>query len=110
MTNNNDKLSILEGTISFWIKEHKVDYSSNEVIPLFQISPFGGSIFIVKDSDKKIKFFHVYLGKGRTDIEFNVSNLDKSKKYMFTFTWSVKNKELKIYLDGKISKTKKISY
>lgn len=110
MENNSDKTSILEGTIEFWVGMNKVDYSNNEAVPLFQINPLGGSIFIVKDSDNKIKFFHVFLGKGRTDVECNVSKLDKNKKHHFIFTWSIKNKELKIYIDGEHKKTAKINY
>lgn len=109
MENNDQKLNILEGTISFWIKENKVDFANNEAVPLFQVNPLGGSIFIVKDSDNKIKLFHVYMGKGRTDIEYDVSALDKSIKHMFAFTWSVKNKELKLYVDGKLMQTQKIT-
>ena len=110
MENNTNQSNILEGTIEFWIKEKKVDYSNNQAIPLFQINPLGGSILIVKDSDNKIKLFHVFLGKGRTDIECDVSKLDKSVKHMFAFTWSVKNKELKLYIDGKLKKSATIKY
>lgn len=112
MTDNKDKTksSILKGTIAFTIRENKVVYANSEAVPLFQISPLGGSIFIVKDSDNKIKFFHVFLGKGRTDIEHDVSDLDKTKKHMFAFTWSVKNKELKLYIDGELKKTVEIKY
>lgn len=112
MTSNNDKsqLNITEGTIEFTVKENKVDYSNDEAVPLFQISPLGGSVFIIKDSDNKIKFFHDYLGKGRTDVEFDVSKLYKSKKHHFAFTWDVKGKELKLYIDGELKKTEKIKY
>jgi hypothetical protein len=111
MTNGNNKqdLSINEGTIKFSIRANKVNYSDNQVVPLFQGNPQGGSIFILKDSDNKIKFFHVFLGKGRTDVEYDVSGLDKSKKYLFVFTWSVKNKEINIYVDGD-RKSAKINY
>ncbi|PIR62180.1 MAG: hypothetical protein COU65_04720 [Candidatus Pacebacteria bacterium CG10_big_fil_rev_8_21_14_0_10_42_12] len=111
MTNNeSQKINISEGTISFWIHPNKVNFSNNEVVPITQLSPSDGSIFILKDSDNKMKFFHVYLGKGRTDVEYDVSKLDKTKKHMFTFTWSVKNKELKLYIDGESKNTVKINY
>jgi len=108
--NSTNQTNILEGTIEFWIKENKVDYSNSQAIPLFQIDPLGGSILIVKDSDNRIKFFHVFLGKGRTDIEYDVSKLDKTVKHMFAFTWSVKNKELKLFIDGKLKNTVSIKY
>lgn len=111
MTSNLDKkLDITKGTIEFTIRENKVDYSDGESAPLFQISPLGGSILIIKDSDNKIKLFHEYLGKGRTDIEFDVSKLDKNKKHYFAFTWSVKDKELKLYIDGELKQTEEIKY
>jgi len=104
------KLNIIEGTIEFWIGENKIDYANNEAVPLFQVNPLGGSIFIVKDSDNKIKFFHVFLGKGRTDVEYDVSGLNKLKKHMFAFTWSVENKEIKLYIDGELKNTSNIRY
>jgi len=110
MKNNTNQTSIFEGTITFWVGANKVDFSNNEAVPLFQIDPIGGSIFIVKDSDNKIKFFHILLGKGRTDVESDVSKLDVTKKHMFAFTWSIKAKELKLYIDGTLKNTAKIKY
>lgn len=110
MKNNIKEINIKKGTIEFWIKEDKVDYSGDEPVVLFELNPLGGSILIAKDSDKKIKFLHVFLGKGRTDAEYDVSKLDNGKRHMFVFTWSVKNKKIKIYIDGELKKTAKISY
>ncbi|MCX6784263.1 MAG: hypothetical protein NT141_04365 [candidate division WWE3 bacterium] len=110
MGNNLNQSSILEGTIEFWISENKVDFQSNEAIQLLQVNPLGGSILIIKDVDRKIKVFHVYIGKGRTDVECDVSTLDKSKKHMIAFTWSVGNKELKLYIDGELKSTATITY
>lgn len=108
--NNSKKIDINEGTIEFVIGSGKVNYSSGEMAPLFQSNPQDGSIFILKDIDNKIKFFHVYLGKGRTDAEYDVSKLDQNKKHMFAFTWSVASKEIKIYIDGELKSTAKINY
>jgi hypothetical protein len=61
----------------------------------------------LKDVDNKVKFFHVTLGKGRSDIEFDVSTLDSNKPHFFAITWSKKNKENQLFIDGKIvAKTK----
>jgi len=111
MTHNEpQQVNISEGTISFWIQSNKMNYSNNEIIPITQLSPPDGSIFILKDNDNKIKFFHVFLGKGRTDIEYDVSKLDQTKKHMFAFTWSIKGKELKLYIDGELKNTVSIKY
>lgn len=104
------KLDIKEGTIELRISVGKVNYSSNGTIPLFQANPQGGSIFILKDADNKIKFFYVYLGKGRTDVEYDVSKLDQDKKHVFVFTWSIKDREIKTYIDGELKSAAKINY
>lgn len=107
---NINKTNIKEGTISFWTKPNQINFSDGKITTLLQIDPQEGSIFVLKDSDNKIKFFHVYLGKGRTDVELDVSKLDSAEKHMFTFTWSVKNKELNMYVDGKLKSTVPIKY
>jgi hypothetical protein len=101
MSDSTKNLSIEEGTVSFWINPNKVDFSDDSTVPLVNLNPPNGSIFIVKDNDKKIKFFHVFLNHGRTDAEADVSYLDKNIKHMFAFTWSLKEKLTKIYIDGK---------
>jgi hypothetical protein len=87
---NNQKLDIKEGTICFWINEGKIQFNDNKTIPLFQQDLLNGSIFVVKDDDNKLKFFHVCLGKGRTDVEHDVSLLDPNEKHMVAATWSIK--------------------
>jgi len=99
-TMNNQNLDIKEGTISFWINEGDVQFNDGQTIPLAQVNPSNGSIFIVKDDDNKLKFFHVYLGKGRTDVEYDVSLLNPNQRHMIAVTWSVTNKEILMYLDG----------
>jgi len=108
---NNQDLDIREGTISFWIHPNNVDYQSNTTIPLVQVDPPNGSIFILKDSDNKLKFFHIYIGKGRTDAEIDVSKLKKDQKHFFVFTWSIKKSEIVIFVDDdKIKVSNKILY
>lgn len=103
---SNKKLDIKEGTISFWINEGKVQFNNGQAIPLIQLTPSNGSIFMVKDSDNRLKFFHVYLGKGRTDVEYDVSLLDPNQRHMIAVTWSLKNKEIIMYIDGQqVAKT-----
>lgn len=98
---DNLKLDISEGTISFWVQPGKIVFNDDKTTTLVQLNPKGGSIFMVKDSDNKLKFFHVCLGKGRTDVEYDVSSLDPSTKHMFAVTWSLNNAKIVIYVDGK---------
>ena len=91
---------IEEGSVTFWLKPGKVDFRDNNAVPLLQLNPPGGSMLLVKDSDRKIKFFHVYLGKGRTDLEYDVAGLDPATKHMFAVTWSVQDKKIVLYVDG----------
>jgi len=107
---NNQKLKIEEGTINFWIKENTVGYSDNKTTPLVSVDPEGGSIFILKDSDNKIKSFFVVLNRGRVDLEFDVSKEDVTKKHMVTFTWSLKDKEIKLCFDTKVMASKSITF
>jgi hypothetical protein len=79
------------------------EYNDNREHVLLNISTNEGSIFIVKDSDNKIKFFHVLIGKGRTDVEINVSDLESQQKHMITATWdAVNDKKIKLYIDGSL--------
>lgn len=96
-----NNLNIKEGTVEFTVNANKVKFDNHQIVPLAQFSPQEGSIFIVKDADDKLKFFHVYLGKGRTDVVYDVTKLDSNTAHHFAFTWSVSAKEIKIYIDGK---------
>ena len=109
---NENIFSIDEGSINFWLKAGKIDFQEEgKSLPLFQkTDSFGNSIFIIRDGDKKIKMFHVKMGKGRTDIEYCVNELSNLKDHMFTFTWSVSKKEMKIFVDGKESGRTEIKY
>ena len=98
---HNSKLDINEGTISFWVQPGTVAFNDGKTKPLVQLNPAGGSIFMVKDNDNKLKFFHVCIGKGRTDVEYDISSLDLSTKHMFAVTWSLKNAKIVMYIDGK---------
>lgn len=106
----NNNLSIEKGTITFWIRENKIQFNDNKITPIFSVNPAGGSIFIVKDDDNKLKVFYVVLEKGRIDLEYDVSNVDPAKKHMIGFTWSLEDKKLKLYFDGKVVLEKEIGF
>lgn len=105
-----NQLRIEQGSISFWINEKAINFNDGKATIFFEINPEGGSIFCVKDDDNKLKIFFVVLGKGRVDIEHDVSALDIEKRHMIAFTWSLENKELKLYLDGQMVQIKPISF
>jgi hypothetical protein len=94
--------NIEEGTVTFWVRKNKVKWNDGSVTPLMNKNNNMGSIFVLKDSDKKVKFFHVTLGKGRSDIEHDVSDLDPNKDHFFAVTWSKNSKENQLFIDGKI--------
>jgi len=99
-------VNIREGSISFWITEGKMKFNDNRFIPLIQLNPRNGSIFIDKNMDNKLKFSHIYIGKGTTEVEHDVSSLDSDKSHMIAVTWSLKNREIIMYIDGKpVAKT-----
>jgi len=101
---NQNKFNIEEGTITFWVKEEEVNWSDYKATPLFEKSENGSSVFIIKDNDNKIKFFHVYFEKDKTDLEYDVSSLSSNEPHFFAFTWSVEDKKLALYIDGKLKK------
>lgn len=94
------QLNLEEGTIEFWVKAGKLRWDDGLIQVLVNVSNEQGNIFIVKDSDNKLKFFHVFLGKGRTDVELDVSDLSSDKAHYIAATWSVNNKQTTLYIDG----------
>ena len=105
-----NKIKIDEGTINFWIKENQIVFNDFKTTPIFAVNPDGGSIFIIKDADNKLKVFYVVLGRGRVDLEFDISHLEQEKKHMITYTWSLKEKSLNLYIDGGAVSTKTIPF
>ena len=111
--NNTNKLNlnIEKGSITFWTNACTIDWSGSSIVPFFEASFDGNSIFILKDSDANLKFFHVFFGKGRTDVELNVKNLEFNEKHHIAITWSLESKEIALYVDGgKLKAVQKINY
>lgn len=94
--------NIEEGSITFWVRGNKLCWNDGSLVPFVNLNQSSGSIVIFKDSDNKLKFFHVVLGLGRSDIEFDVSNLDSNKDHFVAVTWSKKSKENQLFIDGKL--------
>jgi len=105
------QIDLREGTIEFWVKKDKFQWNDGLIQVLVNISNEQGSIYITKDSDNKLKFSHVFLGKGRTDVEIDVSKLDSNKPHHIAVTWTVNMKEICLYIDGgEISSKSNIKY
>ena len=102
-----NKGNISEGTISFWTSENTIS-EIDEVVPLMSVTPDGGSIFIVKDGDNKLKVFYVISGRGKVELDYDLSKINTHIKHMISLTWNLKNKEIVLYLDGKAVVTKMI--
>jgi hypothetical protein len=97
----NSQIDIKEGTVSFWINPNAVDFADSQMHPLAQVNPSGGSIFIIKDIDNKIKISYVVLNVGRIDLEYDVSPLNKSDKHQIALTWKLSDRLL-LYIDGRM--------
>ncbi|MFH1175285.1 MAG: hypothetical protein V1698_01010 [bacterium] len=104
-------LNLKIGSLGFWVREDQLDWSDNKPTVLINIIKNDGSLFIVKDDDNKLKCFHVILGKGRTDVEIDVSALFKDKAHMIVVAWDTeKSKKLSLFIDGKEEKFTHIAY
>ncbi len=109
MSNNFD---IKQGSVTFRTQENKLDWSDGEVRPFMNLDNQGNSILIFKDSDNVFKVFHVYLGKGRTDLEWNpLSSLHSDRPYFFAVTWDTESsKKISLYVDGEFKTDVTIPY
>lgn len=115
MNKHSVRLNLEEGTITFWVKKNKLTWNDGLIHvfmnPSNYFSPRArGSILILKDSDNRLKFFHVILGKGRTDVETDVSSLSVSEDHFFAFTWSIETGEIIVYIDGEKANSSEIKY
>ena len=104
------QLNMQEGTIEFLIKENKLIWNDGKTNVLFNISKSDGSLFMVKDSDNRLKFFHVILGKGRTDVEVDVSELPIDKPIILQLLGAQTKKEICLYIDGELKEKSEIKY
>ncbi|MCK4652099.1 MAG: hypothetical protein KAT13_03310 [Methanosarcinales archaeon] len=94
------QLDLREGSIDFWVEKNKLRWNDGLIQILVNIPTEQGNILIVKDSDNKLKFSHVLLGKGRTDVEIDVSDLSINESHHIAATWSISKKEIVLYIDG----------
>ena len=109
--NRHRQIDIREGAMEFWVREDKVAWSDNKKNVLFNIPVNNtGSIFLIKDDDNYLKFSHVLIGKGRTDVKTDVSSFSDKKLYHIAVTWSVKERKVALLVDGELKEEAPISY
>jgi len=109
--NQTKEIDIREGTMAFWVREDKVQWNDNKSTVLFNITVNNtGSLFMIKDDDNKLKFSHLIIGKGKTDLETDVSSLSLNKAHHITVTWNINKREAILYVDGELKDKKEVLY
>ena len=99
------KLNIHEGSAIF-VEAKGVKYNDGKLRVLLHTRTEEGSIRLVKDSDNALKFSHVLVGVGTTEVQYDVSSLSPETGHIFIATWSTKSGKVNIYVDGKpVAKT-----
>ena len=99
---NNFEINFNEGTINFWIPKGEINYKNGKYISIFNHENKRGYIKIQKDKDNGLKFYYFYIGNGKCFLNTNIDGLDKNKKHMITFTWSLSDRKIDLYIDGEL--------
>lgn len=89
------------GSINFWIPLCAIEYNDNQTHVLCDHTTEEGSIFIVKDRDNKLKFIHTIEGKGKTEVDCDVSGLSSNRMQCIMAVWNVNSKDLMLYVENK---------
>ena len=103
-------INIQKGKISFWIPNNLFEYDDNITHILVNRTNSKGLIYILKDDNNKLTFFHVIIGCGRTDVEADVHKLDSRKRHLITVVWNLSTKLNKLYVNGKLVAQTKIDF
>ena len=97
MTN---KINFEEGTLSFWVPEGAIDYDDDKFIYLINYNTKEGYFKVVKDKDNGIKVLYNYFNMGKCDLKTSASELDDNDKHHVAVTWSLKERNIKLFIDG----------
>ena len=106
---DNQSPDIYVGSYCFWLKKG-MRYNDGQEAVLFNMRKDEGSIILKKDTKNCLDFTHILVGKGKANLEYDVSSLSSDSAHMFGFSWSVKNKEIKLYIDGEFAAKKHMKY
>lgn len=95
-----NKLDFGEGTLSFWVPEGAIDYDDNKFIYFINHNTNEGYLKIIKDKDNGLKVFYDYFDNGRCNLNTSVAELDNDDKHHVAVTWSLKERMIKLFIDG----------
>lgn len=104
-----NKATIRQWTIAFWIEANKLIYNDNKDSVIFTINPIWWSILMNKDENNTLHVAYVVLWKWRLDLNYDVSNLDSKVAHMIAFTWDI-NSKISLYLDWELKIDKSIIF
>jgi hypothetical protein len=97
-----------EGTINFWIPKGKLDYKDNKFANLFYHKEENGELKIIKDKDNGLKVYYLFEGN-KALLNVKADYLEDEDKHMITVTWSLPEKKISLYVDGKLKVDGEIS-
>lgn len=97
MVNN---INFEEGTLSFWVPKGALDYNDNQFKYLVNYNTPEGYLKIIKDKDNRIKVLYNYFNKGNCILEASAGELDNEDKHSVEVTWSLKERNIKLFIDG----------
>ncbi|MCD6232869.1 hypothetical protein J7J81_00580 [bacterium] len=100
MENQIFPLNLKQGTISFWVGAGKLNWNNNQRTLLFEASRDEGKISIIKDAKNILRAFYQLKGEKRKEVSIKVGDLSNKRKHQVAFTWSQKENEIILYLDG----------
>lgn len=104
-----NKATIKQWTIAFWIESNKLIYNDNKDSIIFTLNPEWGSILMNKDENNMLHVAYVVLWKWRIDLNYDVSHFDPKVAHMVAFTWNIDDK-ISLYLDWKLSVENEVKF
>ena len=104
-----NKATIKQWTIAFWIESNKLIYNDNKDSVIFTLNPEWWSILMNKDENNALHVAYVVLWKWRLDLNYDVSKLDPNIAHMIALTWNIQDK-LSLYIDWQLACSKNIEF
>lgn len=95
-----NKVTMKEGTISFWIRAEEVNFTPGERVNFGSAFIEGGSIEVYKDKDENLKVLFSVKGVGQKELTFDMSSINQDKRHMVALTWNKDEDEIILYFDG----------
>jgi len=99
-----------EGSLVFAVQRGTGQWNDGLMHLLVDISNPQVDISIRKDPLGRLMFTHLLFDRGSTTVGAIVSNLSRETGHVFIASWSLKNKEIALYIDGERVASTRISY